>query len=207
MKALGITLLVAIVLVPATPLAADPVTVGTIDFSGNFTVSHLFNIFIPTNFVGTFGPMTVTDVTGIFLPYVSVGNLLTMSTPNLFLVPLPPLAWTIGGYTIVTDDVLIAETQDCNFPPGCIVSESAGTFSGNGFDPSKFPFPVTVAWQFFAPIFDPTDHPVDITGPIQMDLAVTLQVPPVNEPEPTTALTLILAIIAIAVAYRSLARL
>ena len=170
----------AIVLITTTFLTAgaqaNPVDLGEIDLTGTFTLNHNFNFNNPAAApFGTFGTLTVGGTSGIFLPYVNVGDTFQMNTPSMFGdstpvsgTPSQPMIWSIDGFTLNTTLLLITG------------ADFAGRFcfggtdlSGNGFDPSAYhPFGASSNWNFTAPPYDISNFPADITGPINMTIHV-----------------------------------
>jgi hypothetical protein len=199
-----ILLLIATALLAATAQATI-IDLGEIDLTGNFTLNHTYNFNDPSaSPFGTFGQLTVQSATGIFAPYVSNGDSLAMNTPFMFGPISPtdwtvsqPMTWSIGGFTIDTQYILITGADFVG--RNC----SGGTdLSGNGFDPNAYPFYPFSFWDFIAPPYDISNFPEDITGPINMTFALRYddhEVIPDNGP---TALLLAIAITLGVAAFR-----
>jgi hypothetical protein len=141
---------------------ANFIELGEIDFTGSFTVNHLYNFnnqgAAP---FGWFGTLTAQNVTGIFSPYVTVGNTLAMNSTALNTVQ--PSLWTIGGYTLSTNFVGIYAAGFC---VGVL------DLSGNGFDPNNYPpYGAYSHWEFWSPAWPP-DISYDVTGPINLSIFV-----------------------------------
>lgn len=156
----------------ACSVHANIITLGEIDLTGTFTYSPqeavINGTLVETQF-GTLSPLTVQNATGIFAPYVSVGDALGMQT-NILNYQYPPPTWTIDGFTITT-------SPSSFFQIGTDTVHADFTLSGNGFDPSAYnpPFGATSGWSFdFLPFeFQPT--PPGTTAPIQMQIGVAYE--------------------------------
>jgi hypothetical protein len=146
---------------------ANFIELGEIDTSGTFTLNHLYNFNNPGAApFGWFGTLTAQSVTGIFSPYVTVGDQLAMNSTALNRVQPFPL-WTIGGYTLLSTSVGISGPDFGRFCLGIV------DLSGNGFDPNNYPpFGAFSHWEFIAPRYDISNFPNDITGPINLSILV-----------------------------------
>jgi hypothetical protein len=166
------------VLIATTVLTAtaQATIIGEIDLTGNFTLNHTFDFNHPqASPFGTFGNLTVQSATGIFGSYVAAGDVLAMNTTFMYVSnplvvfgpPAEPMTWSIGGFTIATqwDNITGADFVGQN----CL---GITDLSGNGFDPYAYPFYPSSYWNFTAPPYDITNFPTDITGPLNMTVAV-----------------------------------
>lgn len=164
---------------------ANIIELGQINLTGNFTLNHNFDFNnASASPFGTFGTLTAQSATGIFVPYVVSGDMLTMNTPSMYVssgltpVVLPngdvlfgslaaPMQWSIGGFTINTlwDLITGADFAGRN----CF---GIGDLSGNGYDPSAYPVYPLLIWNFTAPPYDISNFQTDITGPITLQIAV-----------------------------------
>jgi len=163
MKTIRIIVVIAALFVSATTLKANFIQLGEIDLTVTFTVNHLydFNNHGAASF-GWFGTLTAQSVTGIFSPYVTVGNTFGMNSTALNTVQPFPL-WTIGGYTLSTNFVGIYAAGFC---VGVL------DLSGNGFDPNNYPpYGANSHWEFWSPAWPP-DITYDVTGPINLSIFV-----------------------------------
>jgi hypothetical protein len=151
------------------------IDLGEIIFTGNFTLNHLYDFNNPASQpFGQFSLQTVSSVSGLFSPYVHVGDTLVMSTQFLFgpinptsQEPSLPIVWSIGGFTIVEQSISITGADS-----GRLVSGST-ILSGNGFNYSDYPpFGAFSRWGFIAPPYDISNFPEDITGPISFGFGV-----------------------------------
>src|SRR6266496_2471887 len=143
------------------------IELGQIDLNGTFTLNHLYNF---NNHgaapFGSFGTMTAQSVTGIFAPYVTVGDYLSMNSAVLNTVQPFPL-WAVGDYIFATTFVLITGADAGRFCFGIV------DLSGNGFDPNDYPpYGAYSHWTFFAPLYDISHFDHDITGPINLSIFV-----------------------------------
>jgi hypothetical protein len=153
------TLLAIITLAFTTSIHAN--LIGDITFNGEFTTNHLFNFNDPgAQPLGTFGPQTVTSVSGIFGDYISIGDILG-GAGILNAVNGP--TFTLSGLTFLA-------------PLGVSV---AGAGSVNAFVviqgmqlPSNF---TSALWFFDAPGAFTDDH--DYTGPITLEIRAFNRVP------------------------------
>jgi hypothetical protein len=153
---------------------ANIIELGQINLTGNFTLNHNYDFNHPSAFpFGTFGTLTVENVTGIFGPYVSGGETLGMNT-QFMLGPISsvnwdvssPMIWSIGGFTLDTQHVLITGADSGR---NCL---GITDLSGNGFDPSSYGLGAFSRWVFTAPPYDIGHFDTDITGPISLQIAV-----------------------------------
>jgi hypothetical protein len=155
---------------------ATLIELGRIDLTGDFTLNHNYNFNDPAAFpFGTFGLQTVQTATGIFAPYISNGDSLTMNTPFMFgpISPIDstvshPMTWSIGGFTIDTQDISITGADFVGR-----YCSGVTNLSGNGFDPAAYPFSPFSIWNFIAPPYDISNFPKDVTGPINLAFVVT----------------------------------
>jgi hypothetical protein len=146
---------------------ANIIELGQIDLTGTFTLNHLydFNNQGAAPF-GWFGTITAQNVTGIFLPYVTPGDNLSMNSTALNTVQPFPL-WTLGGYTFASTLVLITGADSGRYCLGTV------DLSGNGFNPNDYPpFGAYSYWDFTAPPYDISHFDHDITGPINLSIIV-----------------------------------
>jgi hypothetical protein len=78
------------------------------------------------------------------------------------------MIWSIGGFTIDTQQVSITGADFVG--RNCL---AITTLSGHGFDPNDYPpFGAGSDWGFKAPPYDITNFPEDITGPISLRIGV-----------------------------------
>ncbi len=154
---------------------ATIISLGEIDLTGNFTLNHHYDFNNPSAFpFGTFGTLTVQDATGIFAPNVAAGDTLGMNTQFMF-GPITqinwdvssPMIWSIGGFTIDTQHVLITGADFVG--RNCF---GITDLSGNEFDPSAYGLGAFSVWNFRAPPYDIGHFDTDITGPISLQIAV-----------------------------------
>jgi hypothetical protein len=153
---------------------ATIISLGQINLTGNFTLNHHYNFNNPSAFpFGPFGTLTVQDATGIFAPYVASGDTLGMNTQFMFgpITPInwdvsSPMIWSIGGFTLDTQHVLI---KGADSGRNCL---GITDLSGNGFDPSSYGLGAFSRWVFTAPPYDIRHFDTDITGPISLQIAV-----------------------------------
>ncbi len=157
-------------LIPGTARADTIVyDLGHIDLDGLFTVTACCGTGFSL-FKGVFSPPYVTAATGLFAPYMKVGDELLMDSP-LFVEDHPPYpAWHIGGFTLST---LVA------IATGAIPRDVTGIahLTGNGMDftpgmPSSTGGRYGMGWEFTAPAFEPYEFEGPITGPIHMEIKV-----------------------------------
>jgi hypothetical protein len=95
-------------------------------------------------------------------------NLIILRRFRLEPLESSPMIWSIGGFTIDTQKVLITGAdfagRSCN---------GLTDLSGNGFDPNDYPpFGAFSFWDFIAPPYDISNFHEDITGPITLKIAV-----------------------------------
>ena len=76
------------------------------------------------------------------------------------------MVWSIGGYTINTQDIGITGADSGRTGGGI------ADLSGNGFDPSAYGLGAVTAWSFIAPPYDISNFHMDITGPITLGIGV-----------------------------------
>jgi hypothetical protein len=196
MKTIRIIVVIAALFVSATTLKANFIQLGEIDLTGTFTVNHLYDVnnHGAASF-GRFGTLTVQSVTGIFSPYVTVGDTLGMNRRALNTVQHFPL-WTIGGYTFSTNFVGIFAA---GFSVGVL------DLSGNGFDPNNYPpYGANSHWEFWSPAW-PSDITHDVTGPINLSIFVGYDNGHVPEEANTGALFFV-ALSAFLLGLRSISR-
>jgi hypothetical protein len=78
------------------------------------------------------------------------------------------MIWSIGGFTINTQKVLVTGADFAG--RSCL---GITDLSGNGFDPNDYPpFGAFSFWGFIAPPYDISNFHEDITGPITLKIAV-----------------------------------
>jgi VPDSG-CTERM motif len=143
---------------------ANFIQLGELDFTGNFTVNHLydFNNRGAQPF-GWFGTMTVNQVTGMFGQYVQSGYVLSMLNNAVWTVPSGYPTWTIGGYTLT---ITFLGIYAAGFCVGVV------DLSGNGFDPNNYPpYGAYSHWEFWSPAWPP-NITEDFTGPIELRFIV-----------------------------------
>jgi VPDSG-CTERM motif len=154
-KTMKLKLITALILASVTIASANLIPLGSVTFSGDFTLNHLYDFNNPASQpFGWWGDQTVTQSSGIFSPNIQSGNVLggqALRTVNN--LPL----FTLGGFTFVTTDVGIFGPDSGRFVQGIV------DLSGNGF-----PGADRVTWQFTAPPYDITHFDQDITGPITL---------------------------------------
>lgn len=159
----GIIALVVVALACVCTARANFIETGQIQFTGNFTLNHLYNFNDQSAApFGWFGTQTVNQVSGIFAPYVQNGNTLSGSTA-LWTVPSGYPNWQLGGFNLLTNFVSITG------------ADFAGRFclgildmSGNGYNQGSD----YVHWEFIAPPYDISHFDHDITGPISLLIIV-----------------------------------
>jgi hypothetical protein len=175
MKNKLIILIGALFLCCATQVRATIIDLGEINFTGNFTLNHLYDFNNPTaQPFGWFSLQTVSSVSGVFAPYVEVGDTLAMSTQALFGPTSPisdepflPITWSIAGFTIEEQTIFIAGADSGRSVGGSTI------LTGNGFNYSDYPpFGAFSGWGFIAPPYDISNFPEDITGPISFGFGV-----------------------------------
>ena len=148
-------LVLAVVLASVAIGKANLIPVGSVTFSGNFTLNHLYDFNHPASQpFGSFSDQTVTQSSGIFSPNIQVGNVLAGQA--LWTVNNLPL-FTLGGFTFITTDVGIFGADSGRFVQGIV------DLSGHGF-----PGADQLTWQFTAPPYDITNFNQDITGSITL---------------------------------------
>jgi hypothetical protein len=148
-------LITAVILASVTMASANLIPLGSVTFTGDFTLNHLYDFNSPASQpFGSWGDQTVTQATGIFLPYVQAGDVL--GGHALWTVNNLPL-FTLGGFTFITTSVGIFGPDSGRFVQGIV------DLSGNGY-----PGGGVVTWQFTAPPYDITHFEEDITGPITL---------------------------------------
>ena len=175
--------MLAIVTVLASRSEAAVIQIGDIVFAGSFSIDPVGtqHPILPTF---TFGLQTVQSATGIFAPYVSVGDTLAMNSP--FVGDVNPLmVWTIGGFSIETPSDQVNMVGSTSF--GALIFARA-TLTGNGFDPFDYPFGAFTTWSFMAPPWPNLNVPV--TGPIALRLQVQYDDHIIPVPESSTLLLL-----------------
>lgn len=148
-------LLTAILLLSSfTAASATIIQVGSVSFSGQFTLNHLYDFNHPASQpFGWFSSQTVTGSTGIFASSVNTGDTLG-GTGALWTVGNLPML-TLPGLCFFTTDVLVTGADS-----GRIV---LGTMNVNGV--SGFTF---AEWEFIAPPYDIGHFFQDTTGPITL---------------------------------------
>ena len=115
------------------------IQLGEIDLTGTFTLNHLYDFNNPASQpFGNFSTLTVSSVSGLFIPHVQVGDTLGMNTQFMFgpISPInsdvsSPMIWSIGGFTIDTQQVSITGADFVG--RNCL---AITTLSGHGFDPN-----------------------------------------------------------------------
>jgi hypothetical protein len=193
MKFINVTifLLLAMLLHPTTT-QATPIVIGQIYLTGDFTLNHSFNFNTPAlQPFGTFSELTAQSALGIFAPHVSNGDILTMNTPYIWAGMTSsnsqvsqPMVWNIGGFTFDTQSDVITGPDYSQLVGGRV------NLSGNGYDPSIFPYLPSAYWNFTAPPYDISNFHTDITGPISMKISVEYDDHVASVPEPSTLLLL-----------------
>jgi hypothetical protein len=150
-------------------------TIGQIVLAGEITLHHRYNYNIPTAHpFGTFSaPLTVQSRSGVFAPHVSVGEPLVMdslhlptATTSSNMQVSEPRAWSIGGFTLDVESMLIAGPDSGR----AVVNQLS--LSGHAFDPGDYPGVPLQETQFTAPAFRVDSFLLDVTGPISMTLTV-----------------------------------
>jgi len=173
-------LIAAVILASATIASANLIPVGSVTFSGDFTLNHLYNFNNPASQpFGWWGDQTVTQATGLFSTHIQGGDVLNGQA--LWTVNNLPL-FTLGGFTFTTTSVGIFGPDSGRFVQGIV------DLSGNGFSGGDF-----VTWQFTAPPYDITDFEQDINGPITLKFLVFLETGHV----PDTGSTLMLLVVGV----------
>jgi hypothetical protein len=148
-------IITAALLASVTMAGANLIPVGTVTFTGDFTLNHLYDFNNPASEpFGWWDNQTVTQATGIFSHYIQGGNVL--GGQALWTVNNLPL-FTLGGFTFVTTRVGIFGPDSGRFVQGIV------DLNGNGY-----PGGDVVTWQFTAPPYDITHFDHNITGPITL---------------------------------------
>ena len=150
-----IKLISAVILASATMASANLIPLGSVTFTGDFTLNHLYDFNNPTSQpFGWWSDQTVTQANGLFSPHIQSGNVLggqalrTMNNLPLF---------TLGAFAFVTTSVGISGADSGRFVQGIV------DLSGHGYTGGDF-----VTWQFTAPPYDITHFENDVTGPITL---------------------------------------
>ena len=148
-----IRLIVAAVFASVTIANANLIPLGSVTFTGDFTLNHLFDFNNPASQpFGWWSDQTVTQSNGIFSPSIQTGNVL--GGQPLWTVNSLPL-FILGGITFATTDVGIFGADSGRFVQGIV-------------DLSGFLGADRVTWQFTAPPYDISNFHEDITGPITL---------------------------------------
>jgi hypothetical protein len=136
-------LITAVVLASATMARANLIPLGSVTFSGDFMLNHLYDFNNPASQpFGWWSDQTVTQATGISLPYIQGGDVLG-GQPLETVTNLP--LFTLGGFTFITTSVGIFGADSGRLLQGII------DLNGNGY-----PGDDVVTWQFTAPPYDIT---------------------------------------------------
>jgi VPDSG-CTERM motif len=150
-----IRLVVAGLLASATIAGANVIPLGSVTFSGDFTLNHSYDFNHPASQpFGWWGDQTVIQSTGIFSSSIQTGNIL--GGQALWTVNNLPV-FSLGRFTFITTSVGIFGADSGRFVQGIV------DLSGN-----SFPGADEVTWQFTAPPYDITHFDHDITGPITL---------------------------------------
>ena len=141
---------------------ADPVELGQIRLTGDFTLNHQYDFNNPvTHPFGSFGAMTAQTVTGVFLKWAHGGDVLGFSNGNALNTVSSLPVWTLGRLTLSTSSVLITGSDVGRFVVGAL------DIVAPGFTP---PPNATAIWSFTAPPYDIGHFDRDITGPITLTI-------------------------------------
>ena len=148
-----------ILILLATVSIAHAGKLGDVGFSGDFTLNHLYDFNNPgAQPFGTFSDQTVIWSQGIFTPYIHAGQ--TVAGQELWSAGHSPPLFSIGGYTVITEPLMV----NINGPDSGRYVFGWSEINGNGYHLSPdFSF-----WTFFAPPYDISDFHEDVTGPIQL---------------------------------------
>jgi hypothetical protein len=130
--------------------------------TGDFTLNHLydFNNQGAAPF-GWFGTMHVTNVSGLFAPYINNGSTLSGSSALWTVSGSYPI-WNMGGFTFTTTWDVITGADSGRYVFGIL------NLSGNGYNQSSD----FASWNFIAPPYDISHFYQDITGPITLYFVV-----------------------------------
>ncbi|HEX5490088.1 MAG TPA: hypothetical protein VFX07_02410 [Candidatus Udaeobacter sp.] len=139
----------------ATTASANLIPLGSVTFTGDFTLNHLYDFNHPASEpFGWLNDQTVTQASGIFSAHIHAGDLL--GGEALWTVNNLPL-FMLDGFTLTTTSVGIFGPDSGRFVQGIV------ELSGNGY-----PGGDSVSWQFTAPPYDINHFEHDITGPITL---------------------------------------
>jgi hypothetical protein len=148
-------LIAPLILAFATTASANLIPLGSVTFTGDFTLNHLYDFNHPASEpFGWWSDQSVTQTSGIFSAHIHAGDLL--SGQSLWTVNNLPL-FTLGGFTLTTRSAGIFGPDSGRFVQGIV------ELSGNGY-----PGGDSVTWQFTAPPYDINHFGHDITGPITL---------------------------------------
>jgi hypothetical protein len=148
-------LIATAILAFTTAASANLIPLGSVTFSGDFSVNHLYDFNHPASQpFGWWSDQTVTQTSGIFSAYIHPGDLL--GGQALWTVNNLPL-FTLDGFTLTTTSVGIFGPDSGRFVQGIV------ELSGNGY-----PGDDSVTWQFTAPPYEINHFSHDITGPITL---------------------------------------
>ena len=119
----------------ATTASANLIPLGSVTFTGDFTLNHLYDFNHPASQpFGWWSDQTVTQATGVFSSHIHTGDLL--GGQALWTVNNLPL-FILGGFTLITTNVGIFGPDSGRFVQGIV------DLSGNGY-----PGGDTITWQF-----------------------------------------------------------
>jgi protein with PEP-CTERM/exosortase system signal len=159
--------LAAIVALPLVASAnATIIQVGSLAFTGDFTLNHLYDFNNPgAQPFGWFGTETVSSSDGIFADHISVGDILQGAGVLNVVTNLP--LFSLNGLQFATTDAGVTITG----------SDSGRYLYGNmtivgdveGFD--------SALWAFVAPPYDIENFHEHITGPITLQFKAFFDVP------------------------------
>lgn len=161
---MNIRILVAALLLGGASLAnANPVQLGSVSLTGDFTLNHNYDFNHPgAQPFGSFGTMTAQDVTGVFLNWAHAGDNLGFRNGNSLNTVSPLPIWTLGRVLFSTMSVLIAGPDVGRTCLGMLRILTPGSV---GVPPNA-----TLMWSFTAPGYDAGHFDHDITGPIELSI-------------------------------------
>lgn len=146
-----LTLILALSVALLTGTHADVIEVGSVGFTGDFTLNHLYDFNNPdAQPFGWFQLETVSSVTGIFGGHVSGGQLLEGAGALNTESNLP--LFSLNGLQFITTNVIISGSDS-----GRLVEAAMLIVGLEGF--------TFADWNFVAPPYDIGNFHEDITGP------------------------------------------
>ena len=147
---------IVILLLALTAASAHAHLIGDITFTGQFTTNHLYNFNDPgAQPFGTFGPQTVSNVSGMFAGHISPGDILG-GAGALGTVSGTP--FTLDGISFGSQGVGLASGM-----ASLLAFSEISSITGLTLPPNYS----SALWFFQAPTLE-FDH--DVTGPIQFEI-------------------------------------